>query len=74
VTIRAKYKTLNYNKIRQKKTLKMISCTTLQHHCAAFGFASGYTEVLQGGTISMPTEPCDELSIKKGPDCDYGYL
>ena len=30
-------------------------CTTLQHHCTAFGFASGYTEVLQGGTISVPT-------------------
>jgi hypothetical protein len=30
-------------------------CTTLQHHCTTFGFASGYTEVLQGGTISMPT-------------------
>ena len=30
-------------------------CTTLQHHCIAFGFASGYAEVLQGGTISMPT-------------------
>jgi hypothetical protein len=29
-------------------------CTTLQHHCAIFGFASGYTEVFQGGTISMP--------------------
>ena len=27
----------------------------LQHHCTAFGFAPGYTEVLQGGTISMPT-------------------
>jgi hypothetical protein len=26
-----------------------------QHHCTTFGFASGYTEVLQGGTISMPT-------------------
>ena len=31
-------------------------CTTLQHHCTAFGFASGYTEVLQGGTISMPMD------------------
>jgi hypothetical protein len=31
-------------------------CTTLQHHCTDFGFASGYTEVLQGGTISMPTD------------------
>jgi len=31
-------------------------CTTLRHHCATFGFASGYTEVLQGGTISMPTD------------------
>ena len=31
-------------------------CTTLQHHCTTFGFASGYTEVLQGGTISMPTD------------------
>jgi hypothetical protein len=30
-------------------------CTTLQHHCTTFGFASGYTEVLQGSTISMPT-------------------
>jgi hypothetical protein len=30
-------------------------CTTLQHHCTTFGFASGYTEGLQGGTISMPT-------------------
>jgi len=30
-------------------------CTTLQHHCTSFGFTSGYTEVLQGGTISMPT-------------------
>ena len=30
-------------------------CTTLQHHCTTFGFASGYTAVLQGGTISMPT-------------------
>jgi hypothetical protein len=30
-------------------------CTTFQHHYATFGFASGYTEVLQGSTISMPT-------------------
>jgi hypothetical protein len=30
-------------------------CTTLQHHCTTLGFASGYTEVLQGSTISMPT-------------------
>jgi hypothetical protein len=30
-------------------------CTTLQHHCTTFGFTSGYTEVLRGGTISMPT-------------------
>ena len=30
-------------------------CTTLQHHCTDFGCASGYTEVFQGGTISMPT-------------------
>jgi hypothetical protein len=32
------------------------NCTTLQHHCTAFGFASDYAEVLQGGTISMPTD------------------
>jgi hypothetical protein len=31
-------------------------CTTLQHHCTTCGFASGYTEVLQGGTISMSTD------------------
>ena len=30
-------------------------CTILQHHCTTFGFDSDYTEVLQGGTISMPT-------------------
>jgi hypothetical protein len=29
VTIRAKYKKLNYNKIRPKKTLKMISCRVI---------------------------------------------
>ena len=34
----------------KRKTIKN------QHHCTAFGFASGYTEVLQGGTISMPTD------------------
>jgi len=28
-------------------------CTTLQHYSTAFGFTSGYTEVLQGGTIAM---------------------
>jgi hypothetical protein len=32
-----------------------LNCTTLQHYCTTFGFASGYAEVLQGGTISMPT-------------------
>ena len=26
-------------------------CTILQQDCATFGFASGYTEVLQGDTI-----------------------
>jgi hypothetical protein len=30
-------------------------CTTLQQHCTTFDFASGYTEVLQGGTVSMST-------------------
>ena len=29
-------------------------CTTLRHHCTTFGFTSGSTKVLQGGTISMP--------------------
>jgi hypothetical protein len=29
-------------------------CTTLQHHCTTFSFASGYAEVFQGGTISRP--------------------
>jgi hypothetical protein len=26
-------------------------CTTLQQYCTTFGSTSGYTEVLQGGTI-----------------------
>jgi hypothetical protein len=39
---------------QMKKPVGMLY-TTLQHHCTTFGFASGYTEVLQGGTISMPT-------------------
>ena len=38
-----------------------LGCTTLQHHCTAFGFASGYAEVLQDGTISMPTDRHDNL-------------
>ena len=38
-----------------------LDCTTLQHHCTAFGFASGYAEVLQDGTISMPTDRHDNL-------------
>jgi hypothetical protein len=39
-------------------------CTTLQHHCTTFSFASGYTEVLQGGTISMPTGRLQHYVIK----------
>jgi hypothetical protein len=31
---------------------------------ATFGFASGYTEVLQGGTISMPNDFIPGLKTK----------
>ena len=31
------------------------NCTTLQHHCTIFGFASSYAELLQVGTIVMST-------------------
>jgi hypothetical protein len=41
--------------INYMSTCRHWDCTTLQHSCTAFGFTSGYTEVLQGGTISMPT-------------------
>jgi hypothetical protein len=32
------------------------SSQAVQHHCTTFGFVSGCTEVLQAGTISMPTD------------------
>ena len=32
-----------------------LDCTILQLLWTSFGFALGFTEVLQGGTISMPT-------------------
>lgn len=32
-----------------------LDSTTLQQYCATFGFAAGYTEVFQCGTISMST-------------------
>jgi hypothetical protein len=58
-----KYKNVTITlKIRTRKSIKNQFLifkprikTTLQHHCTTVGFASGYTEVLQGGAISMPT-------------------
>ena len=45
----------NNTKLDTKVKKKQGTSASLLHYCATFGFASGYIEVPQGGTISMPT-------------------
>ena len=48
-----KYKNVTIMLQKERENpLKIRFC--FQHHCTTFGFASGYTEVIQGSTISMP--------------------